>query len=93
MAIRIDKEDLDGEPLGQALVLQHLFAPFIRQSFAQQCGDVPEFFRETRTGTPCILPVHPSQEHEACGALNRGADRRAIARALNPIAFPVDITN
>jgi hypothetical protein len=43
-AIRIGKEDLDSEPHGQALVLGHLFAPIIRQGFAQQCGDVPEFF-------------------------------------------------
>ena len=88
-ALRIGKEDLDGEPLGQALVLGPLVAPIIRQGFAQQCGDVPEFFRETRTGTPCIRPVHPSQEHQAGGALHQGADRRALARALDQVAFPV----
>ena len=30
-AVRIGKEDLDREPLSQALMLGHLFAPIVRQ--------------------------------------------------------------
>ena len=45
-AVRIRKEDLDGEPLGQLLVLGHLFSPVIGQRFAQQRRDVPEFLGE-----------------------------------------------
>jgi hypothetical protein len=87
--VRIGKEDLDGEPLGQALVLGHLFPPIVRQGLPQQRGHVPEFLREALTGTPRIRPVHPGQEHQACGALHQGADSRDIARALDQVAFPV----
>ena len=41
--VRIGKEALDGQPVGQPLVLGHLFPPIIRQGFAQQGGHVPEF--------------------------------------------------
>ena len=42
--VRIGKEDLDREPLGQLLVLGHLFPSIIGQGFPQQGGHVPEFF-------------------------------------------------
>ena len=61
----------------------------IGQRFTQQSRHMPEYLREARTGTPCIRPVHPSQEHQACDARHQGADRRAIARALDQVAFPV----
>ena len=88
-AVRIGKEDLDREPLGQALVLGHLFPSIIRQGFAQQRGHVPEFLREAYSGTPRIRPVHPGQENQACGALHQRPDRRAIASPLDQVAFPV----
>jgi hypothetical protein len=80
--VRIGKEDLDGKPVGQPLVLGHLFPPIIRQGFAQQGGHVPEFFREALTSTPCIRPLHPCQEDQARGPLHQGADGRAIAGPL-----------
>jgi hypothetical protein len=55
--VRISKEDLDGKPVGQLLVLGHLFPPIVRQGLPQQCGHVPEFLREALTGTPRIRPV------------------------------------
>ena len=78
-AVRIGKEDLDGKPVGQPLVLGPLVPPIIRQGFAQQGGHVPEFFREALTGTPCIRPLHPCQDDQARGPLHQGADGRAIA--------------
>ncbi len=56
-AVRIGKEDLDREPLGQALMLGHLFPPIIGQGFAQQRGHVPEFLREALLGHSS----HPSR--------------------------------
>ena len=50
-AVRIGKEDLDREALGQALVLGHLFPAIIGQRFAQQRGHVPEFLGESLSGT------------------------------------------
>jgi hypothetical protein len=37
-AVRIGKEELDREPLGQLLVLGHLCSSIIRQGFPQQGG-------------------------------------------------------
>ncbi len=55
--VRIGKEDLDREPLGQLLVLGHLFAPIIVQGFSQRSRDMPKFLRETLAGTPRIRPI------------------------------------
>ena len=88
-AIRIGKEDLDGEPLGQALMLSHLFAPIIRQGFAQEGGEMPEFFREARSGTRGIGPVHLGQDDQASRPLHQGVDGRTIAGALDQVALPV----
>jgi hypothetical protein len=88
-AIRIGKEDLDGEPLGQALVLGHLLAPIIRQGFAQQGGDVPEFFREACSGTRGIGPSHLGQDDQACRPLYQGPDGRPIPCPLDEVALPV----
>jgi hypothetical protein len=41
-----------------------------------------ELLREAIPGTPRIRPVHPSQEHQARGPLDQGADGRAIAPPL-----------
>jgi hypothetical protein len=59
-AVRIGKEDLDPEALGQSLVLGHLFPPIIGQRFAQHRGHVPEFLGEALSGTRRIRPLHPS---------------------------------
>ena len=64
-AVWIGKEDLDREPLGQALMLGHLYAPMVGQRLAQQGRYVSEFFRETRSGTPRIRPLHSGQNHQA----------------------------
>ena len=55
-AVGIGKEHPDREPLGQALVLGHLFPSIIGQGFAQQRGHMPEFLGEALAGTPS----HPS---------------------------------
>ena len=88
-AVRIGKENLDREPLGQALVLGHLFAPTVRQGLPQQRGHMPEFFREALAGTPCIRPFPPCQEDQARRPLHQGADGRAIASPLEQVALPV----
>ena len=87
--VRIGKEDLDGKPVGQPLVLGHRFPPIVRQGFAQQGGHVPEFFREALTGTRGIGPVHPGQDDQTCGPLHQGPDGRPITGSLDAIAFPV----
>ena len=88
-AVRIGKEDLDREPPGQLLVLGHLFAPIVRQGFAQCGGDVPEFLREALAGTRRIRPLHPSQDDQTRRPLYQRADHRAITGSLDEIAFPV----
>ena len=88
-AVRIGKEDLDREPLGQLLVLGHLFAPIVRQRFAQCGGHVPEFLRKALAGARRIRPLHPSQDDQARRPLHQRADSRAITGSLDEIAFPV----
>ena len=88
-AVRIGKEDLDRESLGQLLVLGHLFPSIVRQGFPQQGGHMPEFFCKALAGTRGIRPVHPGQDDQACGPLHQGPDGRSIAGSLDEIAFPV----
>ena len=64
-AVRISKEDLDREPLGQASVLGHRFASIIRQGFPQQGGHMAEFFGQARSGTRGIGPGHLGQDDQA----------------------------
>ena len=71
-AMRIGKADADREPLGQALVLGHLFAPIVRQGFAQRGGYVSEFLREAPAGTRRIRPLYPSQDDQARRPLHQG---------------------
>ena len=52
--MRIRKEDLNRKPLGQPLVLGHLFPPVIGQRFPQQRRDVPELLGEALAGTSRI---------------------------------------
>ena len=88
-AVWVGKEDLDREALGQLLVFGHLFPSIIGQGFPQQGRHMAKFFGKARSGTRCIGRVHLGQEHQACGPLHQGADRRAIAGSLDEIAFPV----
>ena len=89
-AVRIGKEDLDREPLGRLLVLGHLFPAIIGQGYPQQGGHEPQFFREAHTGTPCIRPLHPGQDEQACGPFQQGPDGRPIAASLmrSPSQWP-----
>jgi len=43
-AVRIGKKDLDREPLGQLLVLGHLFPSIVRQGFPQQGAQAGVFW-------------------------------------------------
>ena len=88
-AVRIGKEDLEREPLGQALMLGHLFASIIGQGLPQQGRHMPEFLGEALSGTPCIGPLHPGQDDEAGGPLHQGPDGRPIAGSFDEVAFPV----
>ena len=88
-AIRIRKEDPDREPLGQALMLSHLFPSIVGQGLPQQRGYVPEFLREALAGTPRVRPLHPCQENQARRPLHQRADGRAIAGSLDEVALPV----
>ena len=88
-AVRIGKDELDREPLGQLLVLGTLVPPIIRQGFAPQGGHVPECLGEALSGTPRIRPLHLDQEDQACRPRHPGADGRAMAGPLHAVAFPV----
>jgi len=88
-AVRIGKEDLDRKPLGQLLVLGHLFPSIVRQGFPQQGGHMPEFLGKALAGTRGIRPVHSGQDDQAGGPLHQGPDGRPIAGTLDEIAFPV----
>jgi len=87
--MRIGKKDLDRKPLSQLLVLGHLFAPIVRQGFAQGRGHMSEFLREALAGTRRIRPLHPSQDDQARRPLDQRADGRLIAGPLEEVAFPV----
>ena len=41
-AVRIGKKDLDRQPLGQAFMFGHLFAPIVGQGFAQRSRHMPK---------------------------------------------------
>ena len=88
-AVRIGTEDLEREPLGQALMLGHLFASIIGQGLPQQGGHMPEFLGEALSGTRRIRPLHPGQEDHARRPFHQGANSRPIAGALDEVAFPV----
>ena len=88
-AVRIGEDDLARKPLGQRLVFSPLFPAIIRQGVPQPRRHMPEFLGEALAGTRGICPVHRGQEHQAGGPRHQGADRRAIASALDPVAFPV----
>jgi hypothetical protein len=80
-AVRIRKEDSDREPLGQALMLGHLFLSIVGQGLPQQRGHVPEFLREALAGTPRIRPLHPWHDRvsEPHGEwLRQGADGKLL---------------
>ena len=88
-AVRIGKEDLEREPLGQLLVLGHFFPPIIGQGLPQQRGHMSEFFREALTSTPCIRPLHPGQNDQARRPLHQRPDGRTIAGSFDEITFPM----
>ena len=88
-AVRIGKEHLDGEALGQALVLGHLFTSIIGQRFAQRGRHMPEFFREALVRTRGIRFLHSGQQDQASRPLHQSTDGRAIAGALDEVTFPV----
>lgn len=56
--VRIGQEDADHEPLGQALMLRHLFPSNAGPGLLQQHGHVLEFRRKSLTGTHRIRPLH-----------------------------------
>ena len=49
--VRIGKEDLEREPLGQLRVFGHLFPSVVGQGLPQQGGHMPEFLGEALSGT------------------------------------------
>jgi hypothetical protein len=87
--VQVGKEDADREPPGQPHVLGHLFAPIVRQGFAECGGHMPEFLREALAGTRRIRPLHPGQEDQASRPFNQRADSRRIAGPFKEVAFPV----
>ncbi len=88
-AVRIGKEDLDRKPLGQLLVLGHLFAPIIGQRFPQWGRHMPKRLREALVRTRGIRAVHSGQQNQARRPLHQGPDSRPIACPLDEVAFPV----
>ena len=88
-AVRIGKEHLDGEPLGQALVFRHLFAPIVGQRLAQRGWHRREFPGEPLSGMPCIGPVEPGQNDQARRPFHEAAHGRGVSGPLDEVAFPV----
>ena len=88
-AIRIGKEDLEREPLGQPLVLGHLFPTVIGQGLPQQGGHVPEFLGEALSSTRRIRPVHSGQDDQSSRPFYQGANGRPVESAFEQGAFPV----
>ena len=88
--MRIGKEDLDRESLGQLLVLGHLFAPIVGQRFPQRGGHLSELLGEASVGTGGIRAVHSGQQHQPCGPFHQGTHSRAIASAFqwSPSQWP-----
>ena len=88
-AMRIGKEHLDGQPLGQLLMFRHLFPSIIGQRFPQRGGDVSELLGKSVARTLRLRPLKPSQDNQARGPLDQGPDGRGIAGSLDQVAFPV----
>ncbi len=87
-AVRIGEDDLAGKPLGQRLVFSPLFPAIIIRVFRRRAGTCRSFLVKPWRARG-ICPVHRGQEHQAGGPRHQGAHRRAIASALDPVAFPV----
>jgi len=77
-AVRISKEDLDRESLGQLRVLRHLLPTVVGQGFPQQGGHLRAFPDEALSGTRGIRPVHPGQDDQARCPLHQRVSGHAI---------------
>lgn len=88
-AVRIGKEHLNGEPLGQALVFRHLFAPIVGQRLAQRGRHVPEFPCESLAGTSRIRARQAGQNDQARRPFHETAHGRGVSGPLDEVAFPV----
>jgi hypothetical protein len=88
-AMWIGEEDLNREPVRQALMLGHLFTPIIGQRFAQRGRHVRELPGEPVSGALRIRPLEAGQKDQARRPLDETADGRAVSSPLNEIAFPV----
>jgi hypothetical protein len=85
----IGQEDLDGEPVGHALVRSHLFPSIRGPWFAQQRGPVSECLGEALSGPRRLRPLQPCQDDQACGPLHPRPDGRPMAGPLAEVARPV----
>jgi hypothetical protein len=81
-AVRVGKEDLDRQPLSQALMLGHLFAPIVGQRFAQQHGLMPELLGEALSGNRRIRSLHP-------GSMIRRVVRSTSVPTAEPLRAPL----
>ena len=72
-AVRIGEEDLDGEPLGQLLVLGPLVPSIVGQGLPQQGRHMPGFLGEAPSSTRRIRPFHPGQDDQPRGPFHQGA--------------------
>ncbi len=86
-AMRIGKGHSDRQPLGQSLVIDHLFPPY-GNVFRRAAGACRSFVVNPWR-TRGIRSLEPGQEDQAGGPLHETADRRAIASPLDQITFPV----
>lgn len=88
-AVRIGKAPLNGEPLGQALVFRHRFAPIVGQRLAPRGRPVPEFPCESLAGTSRIGARQAGPNDQARRPFHEAADGRGGSGPLAELSFPV----
>jgi hypothetical protein len=86
-AVRIGKENLDGQTVRQPLMFHHLFAPIVGQRVPQRSRDTSELPGEVRTGG--LRAVHAGQQTQPRRPFHQSAHSRAIASTFQYVAFPL----
>jgi len=86
-AVGVAEEDLEAEVSGADFVLGHLFALIISEAVAQGHRDESQAAGKGFAHASSVLFGQVAQHGETRRALHEHADRRAIARAQNPVAL------
>ena len=87
--VRIGEPDIESQAPSQFGMTGHFAAPVVGHALAQDGGQITHLPGEALQGGFSGRCVHFAEHHEARLALDNGAHRRAVVRALDKVAFPV----